>query len=184
MNDAWRTFVEHDRRLTAPPHLQPRVLQVIASRTPSRSGVEQRLILFAAAAAAMVVFMIGAAAFRRAPLTGIEARPLLISVLPPAVVPRLLGDADATESPFEVHPNRIVRHEELPAILVMFDFAPAFDTEPLQLVRLRVPREALQELGVPLLEPDATGMVDLDMLVGEDGLPRDIRRIRREQEDR
>lgn len=66
----------------------------------------------------------------------------------------------------------------------MFDFSPPLETEPLQLVRLRVPREALQGLGVPLLEPDAAGMVDLDVLIGSDGLPRNIRRVRTQQEER
>ena len=50
--------------------------------------------------------------------------------------------------------------------------------ESLQLVRLRIPREALQALGVPLFEPEARGLVDVDVLIGEDGLPRDVRRVR------
>jgi hypothetical protein len=31
--------------------------------------------------------------------------------------------------------------------------------------------------GLVLIGPDATGVVDVDVLVGEDGLPRDIRRV-------
>ena len=52
----------------------------------------------------------------------------------------------------------------------------------LQIVRLRLPREALQVLGVVLVEPDAEGMVDVDVLVGEDGLARDIRQVSTGQE--
>jgi hypothetical protein len=56
---------------------------------------------------------------------------------------------------------------------------PAFDTESLQIVRLRVPRTSLEVFGVALLEPEASVLVDVDVVVGDDGLPRDIRRIRR-----
>jgi len=56
---------------------------------------------------------------------------------------------------------------------------PAFETESLQIVRLRVPRASLEVFGVALLEPEASVLVDVDVVVGDDGLPRDIRRIRR-----
>jgi hypothetical protein len=59
---------------------------------------------------------------------------------------------------------------------------PFQDTESLQLVRLRLPREVLQALGVVFLEPELQTVVDVDVLVGEDGLPRDIRQVRARQE--
>jgi hypothetical protein len=62
--------------------------------------------------------------------------------------------------------------------LVMLTADRAFETESLQLVRLRVPRTSLQMFGVALLEPDAFGLVDVDVVVGDDGLPRNIHRIR------
>jgi hypothetical protein len=55
---------------------------------------------------------------------------------------------------------------------------PDVPADSLQLVRLRMPRTALQAFGVALIEPDATGLVDVDLVVGSDGLPRDIRRVR------
>jgi hypothetical protein len=69
-------------------------------------------------------------------------------------------------------------------VLVMFDVDPPLSGEPMQLVRLRVRRDALQVLGLAVLEPDAGGTVDLDVLIGEDGLPREIRAIRNSQEER
>lgn len=56
--------------------------------------------------------------------------------------------------------------------------APLHDTELLQLVRLRLPRESLRGLGIALLEPDAQALIDVDVLIGEDGLPREIRQVR------
>lgn len=54
----------------------------------------------------------------------------------------------------------------------------AFETEALHIMRVRVPRDALQPFGLRLLEPEASRLVDVDVLVGDDGLARDIRRIR------
>jgi hypothetical protein len=62
--------------------------------------------------------------------------------------------------------------------LVSLTGEPALAAEPLQLVRLRVPRTSLRAFGVALIDPDASGLVDVDLIVGSDGLPRDIRRVR------
>jgi negative regulator of sigma E activity len=64
----------------------------------------------------------------------------------------------------------------VPAVRLTAD--PAFESESLQIVRLRVPRTSLEVFGVALLEPEASVLVDVDVVVGDDGLPRDIRRIR------
>ena len=66
--------------------------------------------------------------------------------------------------------------------MMTLDAEPVRDGEALQLIRLRLPREALQTLGIVLLEPDAGGSVDVDVLIGEDGLARDIRKVRVIQE--
>jgi hypothetical protein len=55
---------------------------------------------------------------------------------------------------------------------------PALDTESLQIVRVRMPRGALRAFGVALLDPDATSDVEVDVLVGDDGFPRSIQRVR------
>ena len=77
-----------------------------------------------------------------------------------------------------------VQHVELPDAVMQFDPAPLREHEPLQMVRLRLPLEALQALGLALFEPDASGVVDVDVVIGEDGLPRDIRQVRIGQEQR
>jgi hypothetical protein len=65
-----------------------------------------------------------------------------------------------------------------PALPVMTLAAdPLFENEPLEIVRVRLPRSALRALGIALVEPEAAGLVDVDVLVGGDGLPRDIRRV-------
>jgi hypothetical protein len=52
---------------------------------------------------------------------------------------------------------------------------PFADTATLHVVRVRMARMALATLGVPIADPDAEGLVDVEMLVGDDGVARSIR---------
>jgi hypothetical protein len=53
---------------------------------------------------------------------------------------------------------------------------PLADPTSLQVVRLRMRRAGLASLGVPLANPDADGLIEVEVLVGEDGVARSIRR--------
>ena len=46
----------------------------------------------------------------------------------------------------------------------------------LSVMRVRMSRSALASLGFPILEPDAAGVVDVEVIVGEDGVAQSIRR--------
>jgi hypothetical protein len=52
---------------------------------------------------------------------------------------------------------------------------PFPDTGALHVVRVRMARMALATLGMPMADPDAEGLVDVEMLVGDDGVARSIR---------
>jgi hypothetical protein len=54
---------------------------------------------------------------------------------------------------------------------------PPLETESLQLVRVRMPRGSLRAFGIALVDPDASAEVEVDVIVGEDGFPRSIRRV-------
>jgi hypothetical protein len=54
---------------------------------------------------------------------------------------------------------------------------PVFDPSATSIVRVRMPRAALATLGIPIADPDASGLVDVELLVGEDGFARTIRRV-------
>jgi hypothetical protein len=43
-----------------------------------------------------------------------------------------------------------------------------------QLVHIRLPRAMLPTLGVPVIDPDAAGTVNVELLLGNDGLARTI----------
>ena len=64
---------------------------------------------------------------------------------------------------------------EMEAAYVLVPDAEA-GAPPLTLMRVRMPRSAFSRLGVPISNPDGDGMVDVDVLVGEDGVARSIRR--------
>jgi hypothetical protein len=53
---------------------------------------------------------------------------------------------------------------------------PLADPTALNVMRVRMSRSALANLGLPILDPDAAGVVDVEVLVGEDGVARSIRR--------
>jgi hypothetical protein len=40
-----------------------------------------------------------------------------------------------------------------------------------------MPRQALATWGLILTDPEAAGVVQVDLLIGEDGVPRDIRKV-------
>jgi hypothetical protein len=52
---------------------------------------------------------------------------------------------------------------------------PLVDPAALNIVRARMSRMALATLGVPIVNPDADGLVEVEMLVGDDGVAQSIR---------
>jgi len=60
-----------------------------------------------------------------------------------------------------------------PGIVLVTD--PMVDADTISIVRVRMPRTAIATLGIPLVEPNDGRLVDLEMLVGEDGIARTIR---------
>lgn len=187
LDAAWRAFVDLDRQLTPRPGLEHQVLA--RCRAASAPAPRRRRVVFALAAVASIAALALAASawppFARAPAP-IEARAMAFAGYPPPVASRPLRQKvmPPPEGTAARLPNADVQGVELPAALMVFDADPVQWSEPLQMVRLRLPREALQALGLALLEPDASGVVDVDVLVGEDGLPRDIRQVRRGREHR
>lgn len=183
-DQAWRAYAERERALHAPPHLEARVLTAVkhaqfSARPVLRLAPVAWLAAAATIAIGIAVAMRGSSRSPELPLPARAQTAILLPVpvaevrpQPPAATPNVVNASDW-----------IAREDDMRIVLMMFAATPARRGEPLQLVRLRLPREALQGLGVALLEPEAGGMVDLDVLVGEDGLPRDIRKVRQLQEE-
>lgn len=75
----------------------------------------------------------------------------------PASLPRGSG-SEAAETGFVIAPE------------------PLADPTTLHIVRVRMSRVALASLGLPIADPDAEGLLEVEMLVGDDGVARSIRR--------
>jgi hypothetical protein len=69
---------------------------------------------------------------------------------------------------------------ERPYVLVPEPFA---DTAALHVVHVRMARMSLATLGLPIVDPDADRLVDVEMLVGDDGVARSIRKATFVRED-
>jgi hypothetical protein len=119
---------------------------------------------------------------RRTP-TAPADRPALVAardeVLPPAVWPqplvaprddrgRRLASRARTSAP---RPDGI-RNGETNAP------APAAFDGTIRVVRMRLTRATLPLLGIPIIDPSAEGTVEIELLVGEDGLAKSIRAVR------
>jgi hypothetical protein len=154
-DSAWRAFAAEDDRATSPPHLERRVIAAARAALDRNARLQRRRLRWTlgVGAAAAAVFAIA----------------LGVRLFPPRIEPGPIVEAV---------PPATLETEEVTEALMTLTADPILETESLQLVRVRVPRAALSALGVTLSEPDSSGVVDVDVLVGDDGLPREIRRIR------
>jgi hypothetical protein len=79
--------------------------------------------------------------------------------------------------PAAVPPRAVQRpaRDDREAVLTDVDRpAPGVD-EAAQLVRIQLPRAMLPQLGVPVIDPDVAGTVNVELLLDNDGLARTIR---------
>jgi hypothetical protein len=173
---AWRAFEQHDARIEAPAQLERRVFHALRmvgdDKPPRRLGHVMPGLM---AAVAMLVVAVWA----RQPSDPPESRKLLARPLASDTALAELKPGVTRDQPVvatvEPRPSPMVHDRTM--VTMMLEFP-----EALQVVRIRVPREAIETLGLVLLEPDAQGTVDVDVIVGEDGLPRDVRQVRTVQE--
>lgn len=164
LGEAWRQFACQDATLTAPPELERRVLAAWEglqlperrSRRPSR----RRLFLALGAVAGALLLGVALRSHRPTSVPASSDSRVQVSSI------RNAGDVRRRAQP-------------MPAANAVLTLTadPALETETLQLVRVRMPRLALQAVGVVVSGSNTEGFVELDVVVGEDGLPRDVRRV-------
>jgi hypothetical protein len=149
LGETWRQFAREDAAIMAPPELERRVLAAWeALQHPHRQGHRPSpRRLFRAVAVAGALVLAFALRSHRATTIPTPASGTAMSAT---------RDADA---------------------LIALTADPALETETLQLVRVRMPRLALQAVGVVVSGPNTEGFVEVDVVLGEDGLPRNVRRV-------
>jgi hypothetical protein len=180
---ALRALAEEERHVDAPPHVHAAVMQTWDIVTPfashRRGGRRGRAALLAIGSIAAAV--VAAVVMYRAPSEPSRPEPV---VARPAERPRVVTNIPPTggDTLVETHrprPRRprTPRETSVPrdasGMVLVAD--PIYDASATSIVRVRVPRRALVTLGIPLVEPNDGGSVDLELLVGEDGVARTIR---------
>lgn len=167
LDDLLHELAEDDRQAAAPAHVRAAVLGEWDTRHAS--------VAVDSSVPPMTVVSSATAPARRRPwlpqLAGVAAAAVVVMAWlvaqfmhrPPAGVPSHAPGLRMTPSD---------------AAMTTLVTEPPFDTEPLQLVRVRMPRERLRAFGVALVDPEVASDVEVDMLVGDDGIPRSIRRVR------
>lgn len=154
---AWSAFATDDARATAPFALEARVRKAAqaacALRHANRGTARRQRILVALGTAAALALAIAGLISQKGPAETPDAR---------------------VQVPTEIE----VEHQPRRDALVTLAVDPVQETEQLALVHIRVTQDALLSLGIATNEPGASGLVDVEVLVGGDGLPRDIRSMR------
>jgi hypothetical protein len=177
---ALRALVADERRVRVPPHVHAAVMQAwdraMSSVTPRRAPRRVRLAVVAATIASAALIITVAFDRRRpeptlvdpAPIASMEPLPSANMTLPEIEAPVVRSKPPRRRSRAERAPRTTT------GIVLVAD--PILDGSALSVVRVRVPLSALINFGIPVPDPDAQGSVDLEMLVGEDGIARTIRR--------
>jgi hypothetical protein len=163
VGEAWRQFAQEDATITAPPRLERRVLAAweALQHSPRRShwfGQPRLVWAFGALAGALAL----AFALQSQRAVTVPTGPASSAAVS---VTRDVEHVPRGPQPFTTRG------------VITFAADPVLDTETLQLVRVRMPRSALQAVGVIVSGPNAEGLVEVDVVVGDDGLPRDVRRV-------
>jgi hypothetical protein len=183
-----RALAADDATARVPPHVDAAVLAAWDDNCPEHLGREPaarrtRMVLWIAMAGALAASLVAAAVV----ITwrgGNEARHTLGHIAPeksvapgvPEAVAGAIAPPRGMEQPMA--PARARRRPVVsPATGAAYVLVPdAYMDAPLMMMRVRMPRSAFSRLGVPIANPDGDGMVDVEVLVGEDGVARSIRR--------
>jgi hypothetical protein len=185
-----RALAEEDCRLRAPSHVRAAVMHtwdVVRPFVPSQRRRRRRSVALLAigsmAAGVVIIVMMSRAPSERSRFEPVVARAAeerrVVANVPSADRDRPVevwkAEPLAQRRPRRPPPRgatTALRYE--PGIVLISD--PILDASAMSIVRVRVPRTALVPLGLQVVEPDDNGAVDLEMLVGEDGVARTIRR--------
>ena len=183
---ALRALAETDRDQEASPETEARLLRAFQSRRSRGRGWAAWAMLAATAASLAITALWWT---NRAP------RPAVSVVSPVTRVPeaaRLFSEAEPTPrveptprnelAPRKVAPKlATVRQPERqlnrqPEPREVMNPEPAFERG--QMLRVQLPAAAMQTVGLPVREEHLGDLVQADVLVGEEGLPRAIRFVR------
>lgn len=174
---ALRALAENDRERDAPPEVETRVLGAFHSRR--RCGRRWWAAIAAIAAALVIALLLWPS---RRPKPAVSAVPP-IARMPAAARPAPVAVAPANIARTPRKLARIVAAVPQPQPReVVTDFFPLMNPAPSfergQILRVQLPAAAMQTVGLPVREEHLGDLIQADVLVGEEGMPRAIRFVR------
>jgi hypothetical protein len=101
-----------------------------------------------------------------------DGAPVYVPPIPDSLSQRLWA-ATAAASPVEGPAPPPTAADASPGYVIVP--GPLVDPGALHVVRARMSRMALASLGMPIVNPDIDGLVEVEMLVGDDGVAQSIR---------
>ncbi len=177
MLQALGALAENDREREAPLEVEARLVR--AYRARRRGGWRWRVIAAAAAALAIAAALWWT---DRKPQLAVSAVPQVLQT-PDAVQPARV--AAAMPNVTRVHrkiARKVAAATKLESREVVTDFFPLMNPEPSfergQMLRVQLPASAMLSVGLPVREEHLGDLVQADVLVGEEGMPRAIRFVR------
>jgi hypothetical protein len=186
---ALSALAEADRTRRAPSHIEGALLEAFDRSVRDRQIVRNAAVVWPvrllAVAAALLLTASGVLYVRdgdRGTALPRADRPAVVAahdeVLPPGVSaePLLASRDDRPRRPASRTRTRALQRD----VIRDADTAAAASGEfdGVRVVRMRLTRATLPLLGIPIIDPNAAGTVEIELLVGEDGLARSIRAVR------
>lgn len=173
---ALAALAENDREKEAPPEAEARLLSAFRAR---RIHLRRLWVGVATLAAGVVIALLVWP--NRTP------KPVVSTVRPVALMPETSPTREAEPVPTVVRaPRKLARKSAAPqppqSREVVTDFFPLMNPAPSfergEILRVQLPAAAMQTVGLPVREEHLGDLVQADVLVGEEGMPRAIRFVR------
>jgi hypothetical protein len=174
---ALRALADNDREREAPPEVEARLLGTFRARRIRRGRLWAAI---AATAAALVITALWWT--NRAPQPAVSAVSP-VSRVPEAAQPNPVpaAGANVARTPRKL-PRKVAAVRQPESREVVTDFFPLMNPAPSfgrgQMLRVQLPAAAMQTVGLPVREEHLDDLVQADVLVGEEGMPRAIRFVR------
>jgi hypothetical protein len=175
---ALRALAENDRASEARPEVEARLLDAFHARQARSVRRQRRWVGVATLAAGFVIALLLWP--DRTPKSAVSA------VQPISQIPETAraSPAAAVVSSVTRAPRKVARkivtvpqaHEVVTDFFPLMNPAPAFERG--QMLRVQLPAAAMQTVGLPVREDHLDDLVQADVLVGEEGMPRAIRFVR------
>jgi hypothetical protein len=184
IDEALRALAVDDARVSVPARVQSEVLRewdqhraFLKGRRAHRRSPGLAWVVVPAAAA--VVLAVAVLQRQSVPLAAPEAAPKAsaVAVDVPSIArapdPLLEESRTAVASSIGVSTrSRAVADGSTGYVILP---APLVDPAALHVVRARMSRTALATLGMPIVDPNVDGLIEVEMLVGDDGVAQSIR---------